>query len=317
MSFKYACGSFQNANLLVFCQFPVFCQIIDVLWLNGYNRRMIWKVRTKTLTLGNPTWMGIVNVTPDSFSDGGRFLEPSAAVKQALQLIEEGVDIIDLGGESTRPGSDGISAAEELHRILPVLRQLRKSQPNLPISVDTTKTEVAREVLAAGADIINDVSGLSDPEMIAVLRETGAGYCLMHTQGVPKTMQDDPQYDDVVGEVFEFLKNRRKMLMESGIEPETIAIDPGLGFGKTLEHNWQLIEKIAYFHRLGAPILVGHSRKRFIAERFADREEGTRLVSRQLIECGVHILRVHKVPSDCVLPNMSNVSLCRQKMRGT
>jgi dihydropteroate synthase len=260
---------------------------------------MIWKIRTKTLTLGNPTWMGIVNVTPDSFSDGGRFLEPSAAVEQALWLIENGADIIDLGGESTRPGSDGISAAGELHRILPVLRQLRKYQPDVPISVDTTKTEVAREVLAAGADIINDVSGLSDPEMITVLRETGAGYCLMHTQGIPKTMQDDPQYGDVVGEVFEFLKNRRKILIESGIEPGAIAIDPGLGFGKTLEHNWQLVENIAYFHHLEAPILVGHSRKRFISERFADREEGTRLVSRQLIECGVHILRVHEVPSDC------------------
>ena len=269
-----------------------------MLYHNGYNRYMIWKTRTKTLTLGNPTWMGIVNVTPDRFSDGGRFLEPSAAVEHTLRLIAEGADIIDLGGESTRPGSDGISAAEELHRIMPVLQHLRKCQPDVPISVDTTKADVAREVLAAGADIINDVSGLSDPEMIAVLRETGAGYCLMHTRGVPKTMQDDPQYDDVVGEVFEFLKNQREMLIESGIIPEAIAVDPGLGFGKTWEHNWQLVENIAYFYRLEAPILVGHSRKRFIAERFSDREEGTRLVSRQLIESGVHILRVHEVPSD-------------------
>jgi dihydropteroate synthase len=239
--------------------------------------------------------MGIVNVTPDSFSDGGQFLEPSSAVDHALRLIAEGADIIDLGGESTRPGSEGISVEEELHRVLPVLRQLRKCQPDVPISVDTTKADVAREVLAAGADIINDVSGLSDPEMLAVLRETGGGYCLMHTRGVPKTMQDDPQYEDVVGEVFGFLKDQRAMMITSGIAPESIAVDPGLGFGKTSEHNWQLVENIADFHRLGAPILVGHSRKRFIAERFADREEGTRLVSRRLIEGGVHILRVHTV----------------------
>jgi len=256
---------------------------------------MIWKIRTKTLTLDRPIWMGIVNVTPDSFSDGGRFLTPSAAVEHALRLIEDGAGIIDLGGESTRPGSDGISVEEELQRILPVLRQLRQCQPDVPISVDTTKADVARETLTEGADIINDVSGLSDPEMIAVLRETGAGYCLMHTQGIPKTMQDDPHYDDVVGEIFAFLKNRRAMMIESGIAPEAIAIDPGLGFGKMLEHNWQLVENIAHFHRLGAPILVGHSRKRFIAERFADRNLGTRQVSRQLIERGVHILRVHEV----------------------
>ena len=239
--------------------------------------------------------MGIVNVTPDSFSDGGRFLESSAAVDHALRLIAEGADIIDLGGESTRPGSEGISAEEELQRLLPVLRQLRRCRPDVPISVDTSKADVAREVLTAGADIINDVSGLSDPEMITVIRETKAGYCLMHTQGIPKTMQDNPQYEDVVDTVFGFLKKRREMLIDSGITPETIAVDPGLGFGKTSEHNWQLIENITCFHHLGAPILVGHSRKRFIAERFANREAGTQLVSQQLIDRGVHILRVHEV----------------------
>ena len=262
---------------------------------NGYNYYlMIWRVRSKTLTLDKPIWMGIVNVTPDSFSDGGRFLEPSAAVDQAQRLLEEGVGIIDLGGESTRPNSEGVSAEEELHRVLPVLRSLRERQPNVPISVDTTKAEVARKVLDAGADIINDVSGFSDPEMLGVLRETKAGYCLMHTQGIPRTMQDNPQYRDVVSEVFEFLKDRRTMMIELGIPPETIAVDPGLGFGKTVKHNWQLVENIAYFHSIGSPILVGHSRKRFIAERFTDRDEGTRQVSQQLIERGVHVLRVHE-----------------------
>ena len=256
---------------------------------------MKWKFRSKILTLDSPVWMGIVNVTPDSFSDGGRFFDPSLAVCHALRLIEAGAGIVDLGGESTRPGSDGISAEEELRRILPVLQQLRKEQPEIPISVDTTKAVVAREVLVAGADIINDVSGLSDPEMIPLLRTTAAGYCLMHTQGNPKTMQDSPQYEDVVGEVFEFLNNRRTMMIDSGIRPETIVVDPGLGFGKTSAQNWQLVEQIASFHRLGAPILVGHSRKRFIAERFSAREEGTRLVSARLLASGVHILRVHTV----------------------
>ena len=256
---------------------------------------MLWKFRSKTLILDTPAWMGIVNVTPDSFSDGGLFLEPLSAVEHALRLIVNGADIIDLGGESTRPGSDGISVEEEVDRVLPVLRQLRKCQPDMPISVDTTKAEVAREVLAAGADIINDVSGLSDPEMIEVLRKTGAGYCLVHTQGVPKTMQDNPQYEDVVTEVFEFLKHRRICMIKSGIAPEVIAVDPGLGFGKTAEHNWQLVENISHFHCLGAPILVGHSRKRFLSERFVDSEEGTRWVSQLLIECGVHVVRVHEV----------------------
>jgi len=257
---------------------------------------MEWKLRSKTLSLDIPRWMGIVNITPDSFSDGGLFLNPSSAVEHALRLIQDGADIIDLGGESTRPGSEHISAKEELHRILPVLRELRKRQPDIPISVDTTKASVAREVLAAGADLINDVSGLADPEMLAVLRETEAGYCLMHTQGVPKTMQDNPQYHDVVAEVFAFLEQKRSLLLDSGIASESIAVDPGLGFGKLLEHNWQLVEGIAAFHRLGAPILVGHSRKRFIAERFADRDEGTRRVSQELLRSGVHILRVHRAP---------------------
>lgn len=256
---------------------------------------MHWQLHTKTLTLNKPVWMGIVNITPDSFSDGGKFYETSSAVNHALKLIQDGAAIIDLGGESTQPGAESITAEEELRRILPALRQLRTEQPEIPISVDTTKAKVAAEVFAAGADIINDISGLGDPEMLDVLRKTGAGYCLMHTQGIPKTMQDNPQYVDVFAEVFEFLKNQRAMMIESGIAPLAIAVDPGLGFGKTAEHNWTLIENIERFHQLGAPILVGHSRKRFLAERFSDREEGTRWVSRKLIASGVHILRVHTI----------------------
>ena len=257
---------------------------------------MYWKFRSKTLPLERPAWMGIVNVTPDSFSDGGKFFDTTEqAVNHALRLIKDGAEIIDLGGESARPGADSISTEEELRRIVPVLRQLRQCLPDDPISVDTTKADVAKEVLKAGADIINDVSGLSDPEMLSVLQQTGSGYCLMHTQGIPKTMQDDPHYQDVVAEVFEFLKTRRQMMIDSGITPESIVVDPGLGFGKTSEHNWQLVENIANFRSLASPILVGHSRKQFIGERFSDRDAGTRLVSRHLIESGVHILRVHKV----------------------
>jgi dihydropteroate synthase len=255
---------------------------------------MIWKLRTKTLALHRPLWMGIVNVTPDSFSDGGQFYNPAAAVDHAMQLIADGAGIIDIGGESTRPGAEGISAEEELRRIMPVLRQLRKRQPDIPISIDTSKADVAREVLVAGADIINDVSGLSDSEMLAVLQKTAAGYCLMHTQGTPKTMQNNPAYENVVAEVLTFLKNRRAMMIESGIAAESIAVDPGLGFGKTSAHNWQLVENIDCFHCLSAPIVAGHSRKRFISERFADREEGTRQASRQLLASGVHVLRVHE-----------------------
>ena len=254
---------------------------------------MLWKTQSKTIPLDIPRWMGIVNVTPDSFSDGGLFFDSDAAVRQALRLLEDGADIIDIGGESTRPGSDSISGDEELRRILPVLEQLRSVKPDVPISIDTAKASVARRVLASGADIINDVSGLADPDMLSVLQETGSGYCLMHTQGTPKTMQDNPQYADVVGEVFEFLQARRDTMLASGISPEAVAVDPGLGFGKTWEQNWQLVENIAHFLGLGAPLLVGHSRKRFIAERYVDREEGTRQVSRQLLSGGVHILRLH------------------------
>ena len=247
------------------------------------------------MSLDVPLWMGIVNITPDSFSDGGLFFDTSLAVKHALRLVQDGADIIDLGGESTRPGSESVPAEEELKRVLPVIEQLRKHLPDIPLSVDTAKASVAEKVLEAGADIINDVSGLADPGMIIVLQKTGAGYCLMHTQGIPKTMQNNPQYGDVVEEVFDFLKQKRSMMFDAGISPDSIAVDPGLGFGKTFSHNWQLVENIAAFHLLGAPVLVGHSRKRFIAERFTDRDEGTRQVTRQLLESGVSILRVHDI----------------------
>ena len=241
-----------------------------------------------------PLLMGIVNVTPDSFSDGGCFLAPRRAVEHGLQLVADGVDILDIGGESTRPGSDGVDAEEELRRVIPVIRELRK-QTSIPISVDTRKAAVAAEAIQAGAKIVNDVSAMSDPGMIPLLRETGAAICVMHALGTPKTMQIDPRYENVVEEVYEFLRRKRDELIAAGIEQSRIVVDPGLGFGKTVEDNWTLVRNIARFLDLGCPLLVGHSKKRFIAATFDDRDEGTRMVSHELIRSGVHILRLHDV----------------------
>jgi dihydropteroate synthase len=262
----------------------------------------MWKLRTQTLSLtGQPVFMGIVNVTPDSFSDGGRYFETSAAVDHALQLIADGAGILDIGGESTRPGSDSVEVEEELRRIIPVVTAIVEAIPpnkQVPISIDTTKPLVAAETIQAGAEIINDVSPETDPAMLRVLLETGAGYCVMHSQGLPKTMQLNPQYNDVVAEVFEILKRRRKELINAGIEPERIAVDPGLGFGKTTEHNWKLVENIEQFHDLESPLLVGHSRKKFITETFENREIGTNFVTQKLVEKKVSIIRLHELPKE-------------------
>jgi len=258
-----------------------------------------WKLAAQTLCLTpGPVFMGIVNVTPDSFSDGGRYFDTSAAVDHALQLIEDGAGILDIGGESTRPGSDGVDAEEELRRVIPVVTAIAESMPKekrIPISVDTTKAVVAAESIQAGAEIINDVSPETDSKMLRVLLETGAGYCVTHSQGMPKTMQLNPRYGNVVEDVFETLKRRRAELITAGLEPERIAVDPGLGFGKTTEHNWTLVEKMERFHDLSAPLLVGHSRKRFIAAIFEDRDRGTRIVTKKLIEKGIQIIRLHDV----------------------
>ncbi|MDR3108531.1 MAG: dihydropteroate synthase [Planctomycetaceae bacterium] len=258
-----------------------------------------WKLRTKTITLDHPIFMGIVNVTPDSFSDGGRYVQPDDAVRHVLELIKQGAEIIDIGGETTKPGSDSVTADEELSRLMPVLQKLKvvfkEQNIEVPISVDTTKATVAYEVITKGnAEIINDISGLSAPKMLEVLSETAAAYCLMHTKGIPKIMQKNPTYEDVVKEVIEFLKQKRKEMIEAGIEPEKISIDPGIGFGKTTIHNLSIIENIQKFHTLNAPILVGHSRKNFIKETYQDIKKGTNTVTQQLIKNGVQIIRLHE-----------------------
>ena len=243
--------------------------------------------------------MGIVNVTPDSFSDGGRFLDRDEAVAHALQLVADGADLLDIGGESTRPYSEPVDAEQELQRVLPVIERIAESVP-IPISIDTSKAAVARAAVQAGAEIINDVTGLEgDPEMVSVALETSAGICVMHMQGTPQTMQDNPTYADVVAEVREYLRERRDALVAAGIARERICLDPGIGFGKTHEHNIALMAHCCELHSLGCPVLVGHSRKGFLAkligDREADRTSATIGAALGLAVQGVQIVRVHDV----------------------
>jgi dihydropteroate synthase len=246
-----------------------------------------------------PRLMGIVNATPDSFSDGGNFLDSGAAREQALHLVDEGADIIDIGGESTRPGAMPVAAEDELRRVIPVVTQLAKQSP-VTISIDTTKAEVARAALDAGAHIVNDISALTfDPAMPAVCAAAGAGVVCMHLRGNPQTMQDDPRYTDVVADVCSFLEERLASLERQGIERERVAIDPGIGFGKTPQHNVEILQYISRLRGLGRPVCIGHSRKRFL-QKLLGRPMDERLfatvgVSVAVALQGAHILRVHDV----------------------
>ena len=246
-----------------------------------------------------PLLMGIVNVTPDSFSDGGRFLDPHAAVAHAWRLVEEGADLLDIGAESTRPGSIPVGEAEELHRLIPVVAAVAKAV-SVPISVDTSKAAVARAALDAGAVIVNDVTALrGDTAMVDVVTQTGAGVVLMHMQGTPQTMQDAPEYGDVLEEVGAFLTERARFAMEHGIAKNQIVLDPGLGFGKVLMHNLDLLARLKAFTKFGFPVLVGPSRKAFIGQLVEqpvqDREWGTAGAVALAVEQGANILRVHDV----------------------
>ena len=243
--------------------------------------------------------MGILNVTPDSFSEGGRHFDPDDAVKHAGQMVADGAEIVDVGGESTRPGSDPVAAEEELERVLPVIERLVEEIPHTPISIDTRKTAVAATALAAGATIVNDVSAGADPAMFDVVREHDTAVVLMHMKGEPKTMQETPTYDDVVGEVHEFLRERIEAAEFAGIDPEGIAIDPGIGFGKDLGHNLELMQRVDAFLDLGRPLLVGPSRKRFIGAILDlpedQRVEGTIGAVAWMVTHGAHVVRVHDV----------------------
>ena len=248
--------------------------------------------------LPRPSVMGVVNVTPDSFSDGGAFLHPQAAIAEARGMLEEGAAIIDLGGESTRPGSEGVPLDEELRRVEPVLAALADA----PVSIDTSKAEVARRALGAGARLVNDVTALrGDPELAGVVAGSDACLCLMHILGEPRTMQDEPRYDDVVSEVKAFLEERLAFAVEAGIDEERICLDPGIGFGKTVDHNLELLARLEEIVALGRPVLVGASRKRFLGRLLGDDEALTGPVSAGVAvavlayERGAAIFRVHDV----------------------
>jgi len=226
-----------------------------------------WQLRDRILTPGNPPLvMGIVNVTPDSFSDGGRFLGADAAVAQALRLVEQGTDVLDIGGESSRPGAQPVSLEEELSRVVPVIRRLA-GQTSVSLSVDTCKAEVARQALEAGAHIINDITALQgDAAMPDVARSYQAGIILMHMRGTPTTMQTQPQYDDVTAEVSAFLEARLQACVDVGIAASQVVLDPGIGFGKTTAHNLQLLAHLEELKRLGRPVCLGVSRKGFLGQ---------------------------------------------------
>lgn len=250
-----------------------------------------------SLPLDRPLIMGVVNVTPDSFSDGGRFLDPDAAVAHARRLIEEGADLIDVGGESSRPGAEPVPAARELERIAPVLAALADGA--VPVSVDTAKPEVMREAIRRGASMINDINALRAPGALEAVAGSAAAACLMHMQGEPRTMQQAPQYADVVGEVRDYLVARAAAAEAAGIAPESIVIDPGFGFGKTVEHNRALLRDLGALAALGYPVLAGLSRKSTLG-RITGRGEDERLpasIAAALLAAqrGARILRVHDV----------------------
>ena len=264
------------------------------------SRALQWRLRSQTLRFGvQPLVMGIVNVTPDSFSDGGKFFAPESAIEQALAMADEGAAILDVGGESTRPYADAVAEDEELRRVVPVIAAVCR-QTAVPVSIDTSKAAVARAALDAGAEIINDVTGLEgDPGMLEVARASQAGLCAMHMQGTPQTMQDKPRYSNVVTEIHAYLAARRDALLAAGIEIERICLDPGIGFGKTHQHNLDLLASAGHFHTLGCPLLVGHSRKGFIGKLLGDKEAnrlyGSIGIALAQAVQGIQVLRVHDV----------------------
>jgi dihydropteroate synthase len=263
----------------------------------------IWRLRGLDLTLDRPRIMGVVNVTPDSFSDGGKFLEADAAIEHGLRLIDEGADLIDVGGESTRPGAAVVSVDEELERVAGVVEALAAA--GALVSIDTSKAQVAAGAIEAGAVVINDVTALADPEMAVVASRHQVGLVLMHMQGTPRTMQNEPRYTDLVGEVSGFLVERAAAAETGGVERSSIAIDPGIGFGKTVDHNLVLLRELGVLADLGYPLVVGTSRKSFLGKVTGASDPGDRDLASAVsvalaVERGANIVRVH------------NVSACRE-----
>ncbi|MDG1707676.1 MAG: dihydropteroate synthase [Emcibacteraceae bacterium] len=256
--------------------------------------------KDRQINFDKPIIQGVLNVTPDSFSDGGTFVSHDNAVKGVRDMIDAGAKIIDIGGESTKPGAKIVSIEEELKRVIPVIENI--SSLNTPISIDSRNAEVMREAIAAGADIINDVSALEhDPKSIDVVIETNAPVILMHAQGNPETMQDNPNYNFAVLDIYDYLKTRIEHCLRAGVAKEKIIVDPGIGFGKTVQHNLSLLAHISVFHGLGVPILVGVSRKSFIGkvtgeEEAANRVYGSIAAAQHCVDHGIQIIRVHDVP---------------------
>jgi len=261
-----------------------------------------WQLGAKQLDCSRPRAMAIVNATPDSFFVGSRVSSDSGDLTQTIaMLLSLSPDIVDVGGQSTRPGSERVSTVDELRRVIPLIEAVRAQDDAVPVTVDTYSAEVAREALAAGADGVNDISGgLADEGMFELLAESGCGYVLMHMQGTPESMQDDPQYKDCTGEVFEFLARRLAALRAAGVAPDRVVLDPGIGFGKRVEHNLELIEQSERLLQLGRPLLYGVSRKSFIG-KLSDAEDpearlpGTLGVTWRLLDHGVMLHRVHDV----------------------
>jgi dihydropteroate synthase len=258
-----------------------------------------WEIRGGRLSLERPLVMGVLNVTPDSFSDGARFSDPERALARAAEMVEEGADLVDVGGESTRPGAAPVDLAEERDRILPVIRLLR-ARLAVPVSVDTRRAAVARAALGEGVEVVNDVSALSDPEMGGVVAEHGAGMVLMHMRGTPQTMQRDPRYGDVAEEVTEELGDALGRAAAAGIPAERLVVDPGIGFGKTAAHNLELLGRLEVLGRLGRPLLLGPSRKSFIGAVLGGipaEERGTGTAAACVVGLlkGARVFRVHDV----------------------
>lgn len=256
-------------------------------------------MRGRRLAFDRPMVMGVLNVTPDSFSDGGRYLDPGAAVKHALEMVDEGADLIDIGAESSRPGAEPVPEAEELRRLIPVVQEVCR-RVSVPVSVDTTKAAVARAAIDAGAAMVNDISACrADPAMSAVVAETGAGLVLMHMQGTPQTMQRAPRYASVVDDVRDFLQARMQAAVQAGVAADHILLDPGIGFGKNLDHNLALLARLDALQSLGRPIVVGVSRKAFIGDvlgrRTDDRLMGTAAAVAVAVFRGAGVVRVHDV----------------------
>lgn len=258
-----------------------------------------WRTARRAFDLGRPVLMGVLNVTPDSFSDGGRFFDHADALKRLEELQAEGADIIDVGGESTRPGASSVSEEEELRRVMPAI-EAAAGRFDLPVSIDTTKSGVARAALDAGAEVINDISGLRfDPELGELAAESGAGLVLMHIRGEPRTMQRDVHYDDLMGEIVGELRESTERALAAGCQAEQLAVDPGIGFGKTAEHNLAIINELGDVAKLGYPVLIGPSRKSFIGKTLGlevgDRLEATIAACVVALIRGARIFRVHDV----------------------